>query len=288
MKIHLIVDSCCDLTPELIEKLKPSIAPLKVMIDKTKEVLDDGTVDIPKMLDEMASSKHGASSACPSIEDFAEPMRQHDQCFVVTISSKLSGSYNTACIAAEMVMNEFENKKIYVFDSKSASAGELHLALFLHEKISEGLPFEEIVELGEEFIKSMRTIFIVEDLGNLIRNGRLNKISGLIASVLSLCPIMGENGQGEIKLITKVRGMQNSLRKLVDLVSEYTKNTTANSIRLVLSHCNCQERAVELGLKLREKCSALCEVITVPTSALSSMYANKGGIIISFQQPELS
>ncbi|HBT66072.1 MAG TPA: DegV family protein [Ruminococcaceae bacterium] len=285
MKIQLIVDSCCDLTPELKEKLVPDIAPLTIRLAGS-EYLDDGTVDVAAMLDEMAASKQGASSACPSSEDYAEHMRKYDQCFVVTLSSKLSGSYNAARIAAEMVMEEFPDKKIYVFDSKTASAGELQLALFLHEKIEQGLSFDEIVVLGEEFIDSLRTMFVVEDLGNLIRNGRLSKVSGLIASVLSLCPIMGENGQGDIKLVAKVRGIQNSLRKLVELVSEHTSNAAANSLRLVLSYCHCPERATALKTDLMEKCNALREVILVSTGALSSMYANKGGVVIAFSSAD--
>jgi len=284
MGIHLIVDSCCDLSPELIERINPSIAPLKVLIDNDTEITDDGTVDIQNLLKKMSLSRNGSRSACPSAEDFAKPMREHDQCFVVTISGKLRGSYNAACLAAEMVKEEFPDKKIHVFDSKSASAGELQLTLFLHEKITEGLSFEEIVDLGEAFVKKMRTMFIVEDLGNLIKSGRLSKVSGLVASVLSICPIMGENGQGEIKLIEKVRGIQNSLKKLVDIVGEQTKDAAENSIRIVLSHCNCSERAAWLSERLRERCKGLREVITVQTSALSTLYANRGGVVISIMQ----
>lgn len=282
MKIHLIIDSCCDITDELKEKLKPGIAPLKVRLSSGREYLDDGKTDISAMLSDMAASKQGASSACPSSEDFAQHMRLYEECFVVTISSKLSGSYNSARVAAEMVREEFPEKKIHVFDSKSASAGELHLALFLHEKIEQGLPFDQIVEMGDDFISTLRTMFVLEDLGNLIRNGRLSKVSGLIASVLSLCPIMGDNGHGEINLVAKVRGIQNSLKKLTELVAEQTKDAVARSLRLILANCNCPERAGMLREKLYEKCQALGEIIVVPTGALSSMYANKGGVIVAF------
>lgn len=282
MSIHIIVDSCCDLSLELKEQIKPDVAPLKVKVTGGNEYLDDGTVDIKVLIKEMADSRQGASSACPSAEDFAKYMRLYEESFVVTLSSKLSGSFNAARVAAELVREEYPNKKIHVFDSESASAGELQIALLLNEKIKNGLPFEDIISIAEEYIEKMHTYFVLEDLGNFIKNGRLGRVSGLIASVLSLCPIMGDNGHGEIRLVSKVRGIQNSLRKLVDIVAEQTADKAERSIRMVMGYCNCPERADELKRHLLEKCAALREVVLVPTGALSSMYANNGGVVIAY------
>lgn len=282
MSIQLIVDSCCDLTKELREKLKPDVAPLKVKVVGGQEYIDDGTVDIAALISDMAASRQGAISACPSTGEYAKYMRMYDECFVVTLSSKLSGSYNAARVAAENVLEEEPYKKIHVFDSESASAGEIQIAILLSEKIKQGLSFEEIIPDVENYIAEMHTLFVLEDLGNFIKNGRLSKVKGLIASVLSLCPIMGENGHGDIRLVAKMRGIQNSLRKLVEIVSEQTAELTEKSVRLVLSYCNCPERAEGLKKDLMEKCSALREVVLVPTGALSSMYANNGGVIIAF------
>lgn len=282
MSIHLILDSCCDLTPDLMERLQPSVAPLSVRLTNGKEYIDDGTVNVSAMLADMEATRQGGSSACPPPDSFAVPMREHEACFVVTLSSKLSGSYNAACMAADMVREEFPDKKIHVFDSESASAGEVQIALLLHEKIEEGLSFEEIIPLADALITEMRTLFVLEDLGNFIRNGRLNKVSGFIATALSLCPIMSDNGHGDIQLAAKVRGIQNSLRRLVDLVAEATEQAAGRSLRLVMGFCNCPERAAALKAALMERCSALREVILVPTGALSSLYANNGGVVIAF------
>lgn len=282
MSIHLIVDSCCDLTSEMRLRLKPDIAPLLVRVLGGHDYIDDGTVDIPALVADMAASKQGANSACPSTEEYAKHMRNYDECFVITLSSKLSGSFNAARVAAEMILEEFPEKKIRVFDSESASAGEVQIALFIQEKIEEGLSFEQIIPLTDTYIEKMHTLFVLEDLGNFIKNGRLGKVSGLIASVLSLCPIMGENGHGDIKLVAKARGVQNSLRKLVDIIAEMTCDKASCSIRLVLANCNCPERAAVLKKDLMDKCTALREVIIVPTGALSSMYANNGGVIVAF------
>ncbi len=281
--ISLIVDSCCDLTPELRELLRPAVAPLKVRVDGGAEYIDDGTADVPALIADMARSRQGASSACPSTEEYAEPMRAAEECFVVTLSSKLSGSYNAARVAADMVLEDAPEKKIHVFDSESASAGEVQLALFLRDRIDEGLSFEEIIPLADEYIARMRTLFVLEDLGNFVKSGRLSKVSGLLASVLSLCPIMGDNGHGDIHLVAKARGVQNSLRKLVEIVAEMTAGAAEKSVRLVLAFCNCPSRAQTLKASLLEKCRALGEIILVPTGALSTMYANDGGVILAFR-----
>lgn len=282
MGIHLIVDSCCDLTSEMKASLDCDIAPLIVRVGGGCEYIDDGTVDIAALIADMAASRQGASSSCPSTEDYAVPMRGYDECFVVTLSSKLSGSFNAARLAAEMVREEFPDKKIHVFDSRSASSGEVHIAMYLGEKIRQGLDFETIVTQTEAFIDQMRTLFVLEDFSNFIKNGRIPKIAGLIASALNLCPIMGENGEGDIKLAAKARGVQNSLHKLVEMVADMTKSRTSHSLRLVLAQCNCPQRAEEIKKNLLEKCEALREVVVVPTGALSAMYAGSGGVVLAF------
>ncbi len=168
----------------------------------------------------MKASKQAAGSACPSVEEYAEQMRRCDACIVVTLSGKLSGSYNSARVARDMVLEESPGKQIHILDSESASAGELRLALYLKELIDAGEDFDTVVEKSTRFMESMRTLFVLEDLGNLVKNGRLNKVSGIVASVLSLCPIMSDDGHGEIRMAAKARGMKQALMKLTSLIAQ--------------------------------------------------------------------
>ncbi len=283
MPIRIIADSCCDLTPALKEQLQPMLAPLIVTIPGIGEYVDDGTADIQALIADLARSEQGGKSTCPSPEKYAEYMRQCDASFVITLSSRLSGSYNAACVGRDMVLEETPDKQIHIFDSLSAASGETQIALFLHERIAEGLSFDAIVPMAEAFIKRMRTFFVLEDLGNLFKNGRLIKVAGRIASMLKLSPVMGEDGEGNIKLISPSLGIERSLRKLVEAVASRTEAAAANSIRLVLAYCNCLPRAEKIKQKLRQKCPALKEIILVPTGALSTLYANNGGVIIAFQ-----
>ena len=282
MSIQLIADSCCDTTPELQQKLGLVKAPLKINIAGGRTYIDDGSVDIPSLIADMKASKAATSSACPSPEEFAEWMRPCDECFVITLSSKLGGSYTAARVALDMVLEPNPEKKIHVFDSKSAAAGELQIALFLRERIDAGDSFEEIIPQAEAYIAGMRTLFVLEDLGNFVKNGRLNKVTGIVASILSLCPIMSDDGHGEVKMAAKARGVRNALARLVDLVAEQTADRAKKSLTLVLAYCNCPERAAELKKSFLNKCAALREVLLVPTGALSTVYANDGGVIVAF------
>jgi len=278
--IHLILDSCCDLNDEMRAELKPDRAALKVIVEGREDV-DDGTVDIPDLIRRMKASRRAASSACPSVEEYAELMRPHDEVFVVTLSAKLSGSYNAAYAAQMLVLEESPEKKIHVFDSKAAVSGETLLALYLHEQIGRGLSFEEIVPLGEAKVKNTHTLFVLEDLGNMIKNGRLSKIPGLLASILSICPILSDDGNGEVKMLAKVRGIQNSLQRLCEITAEMI-GKTRSSITLVLAHCNCPERAEKVREMLRTLCPKLGEIHMIATGALSTIYANEGGIVLAF------
>ncbi len=280
MSIQIIVDSCCDTTLTLRNAMQFQIAPLTVDVGN-KQFLDNGELSISTLLTAMKSTKDPAASACPSPESYANLMRQSDASMVVTLSSQLSGSYNAAMVAKEMVLEEFPEKKIHVFDSQSASAGELRIALLLREWIDGGMDFDSIVTKATDFITNMKTFFVLEDLSNLVKNGRISKVAGLMGTMLNIRPIMGENGKGEIIQLDKVRGTQAAMRRLTEIVAEHLKKMQTASQTLIISHCNCPERAMELKKAFMELCPALKDVILVPTGGVSTVYANNGGVVLA-------
>lgn len=278
----ILADSCCDLSPELLKKTQAKIAPLTITIDDTHYV-DDGTVDIPPYLAAMKASKNPVRSACPSPDLYAEGIRATEgDCFIVTLSAKLSGSHNAASLGVQLVQEDMPEKKVHVFDSESASAGETYIALMIHDLIAAGKSFEQIVELVEEKIRSMHTLFVLDSLDNLVKNGRISRTVALLANVLSIRLLMSDDGHGAIKNISKARGIKGALGQMVETCRKHTEGLAAASQRLVISYCNCPERARQVRDMIREKCPAIGEIILTPTSALSSMYANDGGIVIAY------
>ena len=278
----ILADSCCDLSPELLKKTQARVAPLTITIDDTHYV-DDGTVDIPPYLAAMKASKNPVRSACPSPDLYAEDIKAaDDDCFIITLSSKLSGSHNAAVLGVQLAEEDMPEKKVHVFDSESASAGETYLALMIHDLIAAGKSFEQIVETVEEKIRSMHTLFVLDSLDNLVKNGRISKTVALLANVLSIRLLMSDDGHGAIKNISKARGIKGALGQMVETCRKHTEGLAAASQRLVISYCNCPERARQVRDMIREKCPAIGEIVMTPTSALSSMYANDGGIVIAY------
>ena len=276
----ILADSCCDLSPELLKKTQAKIAPLTITIDDTHYV-DDGTVDIPPYLAAMKASKNPVRSACPSPDLYAEDIRATEgDCFIVTLSAKLSGSHNAASLGVQLVQEDMPEKKVHVFDSESASAGETYIALMIHDLIAAGKSFEQIVELVEEKIRSMHTLFVLDSLDNLVKNGRISRTVALLANVLSIRLLMSDDGHGAIKNISKARGIKGALTQMVETCRKHTEGLAAASQRLVISYCNCPERAAAVKARI-EKLANFKKIIIINTAGVSSMYANDGGVIMA-------
>ncbi len=279
MPIQLIADSCCDVTPAMKRLLGLSIASLNITVGE-EHYRDDESLNTLELIAKMKACKTPPTTACPTPEEYAALMRQERESFVITLSSKLSGSYNAACVGRQLALEENPDLRIHVFDSESAAAGETRIALFLRDLIDAGMDFDSIVEKTTAFIATMKTHFVLEDLSHLVKNGRISKAAGLLGTMLNIRPIMGENGHGEIIPLEKVRGTANAMRRLVEIVASETAQ--AAGLTLVLSYCNCLERAQELKKMFLSQCSAIKEVIMVPTNGISTVYADDGGIVVAF------
>lgn len=281
MPIKIIADSCCDTTPQLREQLDIAIAPLTIRLPDGKEYVDAPGLDTKEMLDEMHAQDGSAQSNCPSVGEYAELMRQNDASVVVTLSSRLSGSYNSAVAARELVLEDEPDKKIHVIDSKSASAGELNIALKLGELRDQGLSFEELVAAAEQHVAQMHTLFVLEDLDNLIKNGRITKLKARIAALLKIYPVLSGN-DGNIQVDHNVRGLENAHQKLIEMIESATQSIKRRTLNLTLSYCECKERAERFAQKVKAQCKAVKDIAVIPTGGLSSMYANRGGLVVAF------
>ena len=172
----------------------------------------------------------------------------------------------------------FRSKKIHVFNSRSASVGQTQIALKVQELAKENVPFEEIVKQGEAFLEEMNTYFVLETLDTLKKNGRLSNIQAVLANVLSIKPIMGATEEGNICKLDQARGINKALIKMAEIITQKVKNPEQK--RLMISHCNCKERA-EYVKKLITEQIKVKETIILDTRGVSTMYANDGGIIVT-------
>jgi DegV family protein with EDD domain len=195
----------------------------------------------------------------------------------VTISSKLSGSYNSAILGKDIYEEEIGEKDIYVVDSLSACCGESQIVLKLIELEEEGLPYEEIVRRITEYRDGLLTYFVLDSLETLRKNGRLSGMKALVASTLSIKPIcMGDRGN----IIQRGQGigMKKALVKMTDLVAKECKDT--ENKRLMITHCNCYERAMVVRDLILSK-AKFRDCIVVDAAGCSTMYSNDGGIVVT-------
>mgnify|MGYP001059112928 CR=1 FL=1 len=277
MKFKIVADSSCDLNKELKEKLGIGLVPLKIDVE-SRTFVDDSSLEIDKLLDAMKKSKEPIRTSSPSPGDFLKQYEKGENVFVVTLSSALSSTYSNAVLAKNIAL-ENSNKFIHVFDSLSASIGETLISLKIFDLIQENFSPTDIVKKVEEYIKEMKTFFILESLENLMKAGRISKVMGSIASVLSIKPIMGDDGDGTIRLVEKVRGSKRAFKRLVEIIGE--EGDRLDDKILGIAHCNALSKAEDLKRMIEEKYK-FKEIIIVNTAGLSTAYADDGGIIIAF------
>ena len=276
MDYKIIADSCCDVTEEMKKETGVEIVPLTMRIDD-KEYIDDHTLNIKDYLKDMKNSKSAPKTSCPSIQDFLDRFRDKDNIFVVTLASSLSGTYNSAMQAKAIIQEEFKNKFIHIFDSMSAVIGETMVHLKIHECLKRNLRNTEVVERVSKYIKEMKTFFLLENLDNLIKSGRINPLIAKAANILNIKPIMGDDN-GNIRLVDKVRGYERAFKRLVDIIGEGSR---LEEKVLGIAHCNCIERAVRFKEEVMKK-YPFRDIKVVEMAGVSSAYANQGGLVIAF------
>lgn len=277
MAYKIIGDSCTDLTKEMKEEGFISLVPLTLTIEN-EEFVDDETFNQKGFIDKMKESENCPKSACPSPERYMREFEKEAECFVVTLSSKLSGSFNSALLAKNMFQEEHPEAKIEIVDSRSASCGQMLIALKIKELKEKGLSFEEVKQKISNFRDNLQTKFVLESLENLRKNGRLTNVAAMICNVLNIKPVMGAK-EGEIIKLDQVRGITRALQRMVEYIEKDAKDVTTKI--LGIAHCNNRERAEFVKHEILKKIP-FKDCIIVDTAGVSTLYANDGGIIVSY------
>ncbi len=278
MSYKIVLDSCGELPAELLGDHRFERVPLGLEVGEYK-ILDDENFDQAEFLRKVAESPKCPKSSCPSperfMESYSEPEAEH--VYAVTLSSPLSGRYNSAELGKKLYHEKYGDKKIHVVDSRSASGGETQIALKLVDLEEAGLPFEEIVERIEEFRDNLQTYFVLDNLETLRKNGRLTGVKALVASTLSIKPVMGAD-KGEIIQRSQTIGIKKALSRMAELVAKEVKGPEEK--RLVITHCNAPDRAEQVKKMILEKVR-FRECIIMDMRGVSTMYANDGGVIVT-------
>ena len=277
MRYKIIGDSCLDLTKEMRKDPCYSMIPLTLMVGE-RHFVDDETFDQKEFIKVVKEYPECPKSACPSPEMFKEAYCcEEENVFVITLSAALSGSYNSAVLAKSLYEEEYGKKNILVLDSKSASSGQLNIAMYIRELCDQGLEFDEICEKAAACRDRMNTYFVLESLDTLKKNGRLTGLQAFFAPKLNIKPVMGADNGTIIKL-DQARGIQKALQRMAEIAVK--EAGTTKDKRLVIAHCNAPERAQFMKEKL---CSMaeFKEVVITDTCGVSTVYASDGGVILA-------
>ncbi len=277
MSYKIILDSCGELPAEYKADARFATVPLGLEVGDY-QIMDDENFNQKEFLAKVAACPTCPKSSCPSPERYMEAYHcEADHVYVVTLSSKLSGSYNSAVLGRNLYHEKYGEKDIFICDSHSASCGETQIAFKAMELEEEGCPFDEITKELDQFRDGMKTFFVLDNLETLRKNGRLSKVKALVASTLSIKPLM-EGQEGEIVQRGQAIGIKKGLAKMADTLVKEAVDTERK--KLMITHCNCPDRA-ELLKNAVLKEIKVKDVIIMDTAGISSMYANDGGVIVT-------
>jgi len=278
MKFRILVDGGTDLPKHLIDDPNYKIIPVTLTVGD-KVFASNETFDQKEFLKVMKESQSSPRSACPSPEDYMKEFDGEEDTFVITVSSELSGSYNSALLAKRLYLEENPRKNIEVIDSKTASVGQTLIAMKIRELIQEGHLFGDIVEKIKVFRSEIKTMFVLENLENLRKSGRLSNLKAIIANALNIKPIMGGTPEGTICKLDQARGITKALKTMAEIIEKDVINPQKRI--LGIAHCNCIERAHYIKEEIL-KMVPFKDSFIVDTAGVSTMYANEGGIIVAY------
>ena len=279
MSYKIVVDSCCELPEEYRNDSRFQTIPLGLQVDDW-HIMDDENFNQAEFLRRVASAKDCPKSSCPSPEKFMESYNvDAERVYGVTLTAKLSGSYNSAVLGKNLYEETYGDKKIHVFDSKSASCAESLIALKVMELEESGkYTFEEIVEKMEAFRDKMETYFVLDNLDFLKKNGRLTGLKALAATTLNIKPVL-KAIDGEIAQAGQAVGVKKALAKMADMIVEKMEKTGHDM--MVITHCNNYKRAEIVRDLILKKTDQIKKVIIMDTAGVASLYAADGGVIVA-------
>lgn len=274
MKYKIVSDSSCN----VLSGEDPCFASVPMKIIAQEEYVDGPGLDVEQMVEDLKNHKGKSGSSCPNVGEWLEAFGDAELVFGTTISSALSGSYSAACHAADTYMEEHPERKVYILDSRSTGPEQAMLNDKLRQLLEQGLNPETVLEQAKTYHDHVHTLFCLESLNNLARNGRVNPAVAKLAGVLGI-RVCGEGKNGEVTPVHKARGPKKAIQTLVDMIKE---RGFYDGALLRVAHCFAKEQA----LALRDEILAQfpnTRFVLEPTTALCSYYAEVGGLIIGFE-----
>ena len=278
MKWNIVADSAIDLftleSPQ--DDVNFSTVPFVISVED-KDYIDDETLVLSDLIAAMKESKVASKTACPAPGAWYDEFKKEGNVIAITITSNLSGSYNSACVAKEMVLEEAPDKKIAIIDSLSTGPEMVLILRKLCELIKEGNDFDAVIEKVHQYMNHTHVSFALSSFDNLVKNGRMNKVTGFIANKLGLLGIGIASERGTVE----VKGVARGKRKAIAAIIEDMKQRGTYINEVIISHCYNEEFANQVKEAILLEWPSM-KMTIMPLRGLCSYYAEEHGLIIGF------
>lgn len=274
--VKIVADSSANLLS--LEKIPFAVAPLKVIAGE-REFVDGADLNVEDMIGWFNTYKGKSKTSCPNPADWLETFSDAQEVFCVTITSGLSGSYNSACIAKQMYEEKYPGRKVRVIDSLSAGPELVLLIEKLEEWIDQGLSYHEICERIDSYQQTTGLYFMLESLKNFAANGRVSPAVAKIAGVLGLRIVGKASEEGTLAPTNKCRGQEKSLIAIF----ENLKKAALSKGKVRIAHCRNEDAALQLKAMIHNELPKV-DVQIHSCRGLCSYYAEKGGMLVGFEK----
>ena len=274
MKFRIVADS----SSNVLVREDPNYTTVPLKVVAAKEYVDNTELDLPGMIEDLKHHKGKSGTSCPNVGEWLEAFGDAEYVFGVTITKYLSGSYNAAQQAAETYMEEHPGRKVFIIDSLSAGPEMPMIVDKIRQCEAEGMDFEATKAAVLDYHNHCHTLFCLESMMNLARNGRVNPAVAKLAGMLGI-RAAGEAQGGTIVPLHKPRGAKKATETLAQMIKERGFQD-GNLLRI--AHCFAEEQALALRDAVKADFPNLRFQLE-PTTALCSFYAEVGGLIIGFE-----
>lgn len=275
-KMKIVADSSCDLFT--LKHTEFACAPLKIITEE-KDFVDDPSLDVDDMVNYLYRYKGKSKSSCPNTTDWLDAFGDADDIFCVTITSGLSGSYNSACAAKQIYEADHPGRRVHVFDTLSAGPEISLIIEKIEECIKGGMSYEDICDSVTEYMKQTGLIFMLKSLKTFANNGRVSPVVAKLVGIAGICIVGKASDEGTLEPMHKCRGERRSLETLVNLL----ETEGYRSGKVSIGHCQNLEAAEQLKALISAKFQN-AQIEIHPLRGLCSFYAEKGGVLVGFEK----
>lgn len=272
-KIKIVVDSSSDLIE--LPNAEFASAPLKIVTSEN-EYVDDKNLNVEQMVETLYNYKGKSSTSCPNVNDWLDAFKDAEEIFCITMTSNLSGTYNSACVAKKVYREKYPERRVNVIDSLSTGPEIALMVENIRDMIHENKDFDQISNTMKNYKTEL--LFALKSMKNLANNGRVSKLKAAAAGVLGIRAIGKASEQGTLEMLSKCRGEAKTIKSLV----KYMIENGYKGGKAKITHCLNSPAAAKLAERIKSHFPGAI-ISIAETRGLCSFYAEKGGLLLGYE-----